>query len=115
MADRLTDAEQLCQKTLQVLEGHASLPSDAREALRNGLQGLLPVLAESKRKVMVRSAQGQRLAQEIVDNASKLYDVASRPRPEGKGVDEVLSRLDSVRDSVKKLEIYWQSFEYVTT
>lgn len=115
MADRLTEAEQLCQKTLQVLEGHPSLPSDALEVMRKGLQGLLPVLAESKRKVMVRSAQGQKLAQEIVDHASKLYGVACLPQPKGKAVDEIISHLESVRDSVKKLEIYWQSFEYVTT
>ncbi len=115
MADRLTDAEQLCHQTLQALETHATFPSDARDAVQKGLHGVLPVLAESKRKVMVRSAQGQRLAQAIVDSASKLHDIVRQPQPTGQAVDEVLTRLASVRDSVKKLEIYWQSFEYVTT
>jgi len=115
VADRLTDAEQLCHQTLQAIEAYATLPSDARDAVQKGLHGLLPVLAESKRKVMVRSAQGQRLAQAIVDSASKLHDVVSQPQPTGSPVDEVLIRLESVRESVKKLEIYWQSFEYVTT
>jgi hypothetical protein len=44
-----------------------------------------------------------------------LYDVATLPRPEGKAADEIINRLESVGDSVKKLKIYWKSFEYVTT
>jgi hypothetical protein len=115
VADLLTEAESLCHQTLQVLERQTSFSSEAMDALRTSLQGLLPVIVESKRKVMVRSAQGQRLAQEILDNASKLYAVASLPRPEGKAVDEIGSRLESVEGSVKKLKIYWQSFEYATT
>jgi len=115
VADHLTEAEGLCQKTLEVLEGQTSFPSEKLEAMRKGLQGLLPVIAESKRKVMVRSARGQKLTQEILDHASKLYEAASLPRFEGKAVDEIISRLESVGVSVKKLEIYWKSFEYVTT
>lgn len=115
MADPLTEAESLCQKTLQALETQTSGVSETIEPLRKSLQGLMPVIAESKRKVMVRSAQGQKLAQEIRDNASKLYDIARLPRPEGKEVDELGSRLASVEGSVRKLKIYWQSFEYATT
>ncbi len=115
MADHLTEAEGLCQKTLQVLEEQTSFPLEKIEVIRKSLQGLLPIIAESKRKVMVRSARGQKLTQEILDHTSKLYDVTSLPRPEGKAVDEIISRLKSVGDSVKKLEIYWKSFEYVTT
>jgi hypothetical protein len=115
VADHLTEAESLCQKTLEVLVDQTSFPSEKLEAMRKGLQGLLPVIAESKRKVMVRSARGQKLTQEILDHASKLYEAVSLPRPEGKAVDEIVSRLESVGDSVKKLEIYWKSFEYATT
>ncbi|KON29664.1 hypothetical protein AC480_02720 [miscellaneous Crenarchaeota group archaeon SMTZ1-55] len=115
MADPLTEAENLCQQTLQALETQTRGASETIEPLRKSLQSLLSVIAESKRKVMVRSAQGQKLAQEIRDNASKLYDVTKLPRPEGKGVDELGSRLASVEGSVTKLKIYWQSFEYATT
>ena len=115
MADFLTEAEGLCKKTLEVLEGQTSFPSEKLEVMRKGLQGLLPVITESKRKVMVRSARGQKLTQEILDHASKLYEAVSLPRPEGKAVDEIVSQLESVGGSVKKLEIYWKSFEYATT
>ena len=115
MADPLTEAEGLCQKTLQVLEEQKSFPTEKIDVIKKSLQGLLPIIAESKRKVMVRSALGQKLTQEILGNASKLYDVATLPRPEGKAVDEIINRLESVGDSVKKLKIYWKSFEYVTT
>jgi hypothetical protein len=100
---------------LQVLASQTSLPSETLEATRKSLQGLLPIIAESKRKVMIRSARGQKLTQELLDHASKLYEVASLPCPEVKDMDEIVSRLESVEGSVKKLEIYWKSFEYATT
>jgi GTP-sensing pleiotropic transcriptional regulator CodY len=115
VADHLTEAEGLCQKTLQVLESQTSFPSEKIEVMRKSLKGLLPIIAESKRKVMVRSARGQKITQEILDNASKLYDVVSLRSSEGKAVDEVVNRLEGVEGSVKKLQIYWKSFEYVTT
>jgi hypothetical protein len=98
-----------------VLASQTSLPSETLEATRKSLQGLLPIIAESKRKVMIRSARGQKLTQELLDHASKLYEVASLPCPEVKDMDEIVSRLESVEGSVKKLEIYWKSFEYATT
>ena len=115
MADPLTEAESLCQKTLQVLEEQKSFPTEKIEVIKKSLQGLLPIIAESKRKVMVRSALGQKLTQEILGHASKLYDIANLSHPDGKAVTEIINRLENVGNSVKKLEIYWKSFEYVTT
>ena len=115
MADLLTEAEDFCQKTLHVLEEQTSFPSEKIEVIRKSLQSLLPIIAQSKRKVMVRSARGQKLTQEILDHASKLYDIANLSHPDGKAVDEIINRLENVGNSVKKLEIYWKSFEYVTT
>ena len=115
MADRLTEAEDFCQKTLHVLEEQTNFSSEKFEVIKKRLQGLLPIIAQSKRKVMVRSARGQKLTQEILDHASKLYDIANLSHPEEKAVDEIISRLENVGNSVKKLEIYWKSFEYVTT
>lgn len=115
MAEALTDVEHLCQQALQALETrpHASLgtPGD----LVKRIQALLPHLAESKKKIMVRSARGQELTKAIEHQASQLYEAVRLLRPDEEAGEAVAVRLKAVEDSVQNLIIYWKSFEYATT
>jgi len=118
MADPLAEAESLCRETLETLGSLQNPPSEKIAPLKNGLQNLLMRIGESKKKIMVRSPQGRELSTEVLNNASKLYEVVAafpQRRVDDRTVEDVSDRLGLLEDSVEKLEIYWKSFEYVTT
>jgi hypothetical protein len=109
LIDPLTEAESLCRKSLEAL---ADEHSPGIIATRNRLQELIGRIIESKKKIMVRSPQGRKLSEELRNNSARLYEaVASENRCE----DLIHNQLLVLEDSVEKLEIYWKSFEYVTT
>jgi len=118
MVDPLTEAENLCRQVLGVLEGSKDIPAEGAAALKKRIQDLLLLIAESKKKIMVRSPQGQKLTAEIQTEASGLYEAVanlSKSGASGKAAAEVSDKLSKFGNSVKKLEIYWKSFEYATT
>ena len=115
MTGHLTEVESLCQRSLQALESLQSSPSENLGNLIKRLQDLLPIIAESKKKIMVRSARGQELTKEVISNVSKLFKLVSLPSKDEKAVEEIVNRLKNVEGSVKNLEIYWKSFEYAIT
>ena len=118
MIDPLTEAEDLCKKTLEVLGTQRNLPPENVASLRNKLQDLLSRIAESKKKIMVRSPEGRGITTEVLNNASKVYETTanfSQHGGSGKTLGEVSDQLSRLENSIEKLEIYWKSFEYVTT
>jgi hypothetical protein len=112
MAAALTDVEQLCQQALQALETHPRAPPGD---LTQRIHALLPRLAESKKKIMIRSARGQELTKAIEHYGSQLYDAIRRLSPDDAAGDAVATQLKALEDSVQNLIIYWKSFEYATT
>jgi hypothetical protein len=112
MAAALIDVEQLCQQALQALETHPRAPT---EDLTKRIKALLPRLAESKKKIMIRSVRGQELTKAIEHHASQLYDTIRQLGPGDAGGDAIDAQLKAVEDSVQNLIIYWKSFEYATT
>ena len=112
MAEALTDVEQLCQQALQALE---TRPHASQGDLTKRIQALLPRLAESKKKIMIRSARGQELTKTIEHHASQLYDDIRQLDPDDAAGNAVAAQLKAVEDSVQNLIIYWKSFEYATT
>lgn len=115
LAAALTDVEQLCQQAMHTLETQPHTPPGPPANLVKRIQALLPRLAESKKKIMIRSPRGQELTKAIEDHAAKLYDVIRQLGPEDAAGDAVAAQLKAVEDSVQNLIIYWKSFEYATT
>ncbi len=118
MVDLLVEAESLCRQTLEISGSLKNLPSESSTILKNVLQNILIRIVESKKKIMVRSPQGRGLSTEVLNNASKLYELIAnllKSRVDDKTVEEISNKLRLLEESVEKLEIYWKSFEYVTT
>lgn len=116
MTDPLTEAGNLCQQTLQVLVNLKNLPNENIKVLSKRLKDLLGLIAESKKKIMVRAPQGQKLSAEILNDASRLNEIANLTSIVNEETMVVAEkRLVQLEDSVKKLEIYWKSFEYAIT
>lgn len=85
-----------------------SLPNET--TLASSLQTVVKSIGVSRKKIMVRSAKGQELAKEIVVAATNLHHAASARKP-----DAISGHLKQLEAPVKKLEIFWRSFEYATT
>ncbi|MDQ1281176.1 MAG: hypothetical protein QG670_2440 [Thermoproteota archaeon] len=117
MSDQLTEAEELCKKTLNVLQTIKTLPNEKNADFEKEILDLIGRLMESKKKIMVHSPEGRILSTEIFNSASKTYEtVFSRVKNRGDlEAEEVTTQLSQLRDRIERLEIYWKSFEYVTT
>ena len=117
MADQLTEAEELCKKTLNALQAISSPSTERYTELEKEILDLICRLDESKKKIMVRSPEGRALSSEVLNSALKTYEAASSLLKNDKNLKEaeVNAHLSQLKDRVEKLEIYWKSFEYVTT
>jgi len=107
MAEPLAETEGLCKEIVTSL---SSANQDA-QAMRSRVEALLPKIAESKKKMMLRSLKGRELSAEALKNATKLRELVGS----GKLGGDVSQQLGLLEGSVGKIEIYWKSFEYVTT
>jgi hypothetical protein len=107
MPDILSEAESLCQQVLDILP---SMKLSNEATLIASLQTAVKSICVSRRKIMVRSAKGQELATEIASAAANLYHAAS-----AKESSDISRHLEQLEAPVKKLEIFWRSFEYATT
>jgi hypothetical protein len=107
MSDSLSDAESLCQHVLEILPA-LNLPNAT--PITSSLQTVVKSIGVSRKKIMVRSAKGQELAKEIALAATNLHQAASAQKP-----DAISEKLKQLEAPVKKLEIFWRSFEYATT
>jgi len=111
MSEPLSATEAVCREVIATLS--SSSPSADVQAMKGRIEALLPKISESRKKLMVKSPKGRELTAEILKNASKLRDTVTESNGEfGNGATQQLSLLET---SVGKLEIYWKSFEYVTT
>jgi len=117
LEDPLAETETLCKRVLAVLTGLENVQNEKIESVREELLKLLPRIAESKKKIMVRSPQGRGLTEEVLDSASELSKVVADLSRCGvdKEAVEIPNILARLKDSIERLEIYWKSFEYVTT
>jgi hypothetical protein len=112
MDDPLNDIEGICLKIIALIDED----SDRIFSLKTKIEKLLPKIREFKKKIMVKSPKGKELTNEILLNVNSLYELISKVQlsdlEENVGVIE---ELKSLENGVKKLEIYWKSYEYVTT
>jgi len=111
MSEPLAATETVCREVIATLS--SSSPSADAQAMKGRMEALLPKIAESRKKLMVKSPKGRELTAEILKNASKLRDMVTESN--GKLGDGDTQQLSLLETSVGKLEIYWKSFEYVTT
>lgn len=107
MSDPLTDAESLCQHVLVLLPS-MKLPNEP--TIASALQAVVTSIKASRKKIMIRSAKGQEIVKEIVAAATNLHRVATAQER-----DAITPHLTQLEAPVKKLEIFWRSFEYATT
>jgi hypothetical protein len=111
MSEPLSATESFCREVIATLSSPS--PSANAQEMKGRIEALLPKIAESRKKLMAKSPKGRELTAEILKNASKLRDTVAESNGKlGNGVTQQLSLLET---SVGKLEIYWKSFEYVTT
>jgi hypothetical protein len=110
MSEPLAETEALCRQILTTLSS-ANIPKESSQAMRVRVEALLPKIAESRKKLMLRSPKGRELSADALKNAMKLQELISS----GKIGDDVSQQLGILEGSVGKMEIYWKSFEYVTT
>jgi len=114
MADPLSEAENICYQTLAASGKLGDFPNDAEAGMEGRLQDVVSLIAKSKKKIMVHSPEGQRLSADILRDAIALQAVIVN-QSRDRSIAEVNAILLKLENSVKKLEIYWKSFEYVTT
>jgi hypothetical protein len=107
MSDSLTDAESLCQQVLELLP---SLKLPDEPTITSSLQAVVTSIKASRKKIMIRSAKGQEIVKEIAAAATDLHRIATAQER-----DAITPHLAQLEAPVKKLEIYWRSFEYATT
>jgi len=117
MADPLSEAENICLRILAAPGKFGGFPSDAKEDIERRLQDVATIVAKSKKKIMVRSPEGQKLSADILRDATALQAVVANLSANGRdtNVAEVNASLQKLENGAKKLEIYWKSFEYATT
>jgi chromosome segregation ATPase len=119
----LQDTETLCGDMLERLD---ALPVDALggavvEELKTRLQKVKASFAQSKTKVMVRTAKGNELslqakavAEELAAALTELtatLEAAEVPQR----VDAVRLRLSQLEREARKVEMYWKSYEAAIT
>lgn len=107
MSDSLSDAESLCQHVLDLLPS-MKLPDEP--TITSSLQTVVNSIKASRKKIMVRSAKGQEIVKEIAVAATNLHRVATAQEQ-----GAITTHLAQLEVPVKKLEIFWRSFEYATT
>jgi len=112
MSEPLSETETLCRDIITALSS-PNLPKDAAQAMKSRVEALLPKIAESRKKLMLRSPKGRELSSDVLKNATKLRELVTTYG--GKLGEDVSQQLGLLEGSVGKMEIYWKSFEYVTT
>jgi hypothetical protein len=114
MDNTLNDIEGLCLKIMDTIDEELD---DRIFSIKTKIENLLPKIRESKKKIMVKSPKGKKLTEEILLNVNSLYEVISKVRYSDleENVEKVNGKFKSFENSLKKLEIYWKSYEYVTT
>ncbi len=111
MAEPLSEAERICLQLLEALGKPEGSGNDAELEVVRRLQDTASIISRSKKKIMVRSPEGQKLSADILRDAIVLQTaIASQSRDMS-----VAASLLRLENDVRKLEIYWKSFEYVTT
>jgi hypothetical protein len=112
MIEPLGETETLCRGIITVLTS-AEIPKDSAQAMKSRIEAMLPKIVESKKKLMLRSPKGRELAAGALNNATKLNELINSTQ--AKNGPAISSQLELLENSVNKIEIYWKSFEYVTT
>jgi hypothetical protein len=107
MSDSLSEAESLCQQVLDLLPP-MKLPDET--SIITSLQAVIKSINASRKKIMIRSAKGQEIVKEITAAATHLHHIATTDEH-----DALPTSLAELEAPVKKLEIFWRSFEYATT
>ena len=107
MSNPLSDAESLCQHVLELLP---SLKLPDEPTITSSLQSVINSIKASSKKIMIRSAKGQEIVKEIAAEATHLHHAAT-----SQNHDAIPTHLAQLEAPVKKLEIFWRSFEYATT
>ena len=114
MADPLSEAENTCLQTLAELNKLRESPNGAEADMEKRLRDATSTIAKSRKKIMVRSPEGQKLSADILRDAAALQTAVS-DQSRDMNTAEVNASLLKLENDVRKLEIYWKSFEYVTT
>ena len=107
MSNSLSDAESLCQQVLELLPA-MKLPNEP--TITSSLQSVINSIKASSKKIMIRSAKGQEIVKELTTAATNLHRVTA-----AQNHDAITIHLAQLEAPVKKLEIFWRSFEYATT
>ena len=107
MSDSLSNVESLCQQVLELLP---AMNLSDEPTITSSLQTVVKSIRASSKKIMIRSAKGQEIVKEIAVAATNLHRVAT-----AQGHDAITTHLAQLEAPVKKLEIFWRSFEYATT
>jgi hypothetical protein len=118
----LQDTETLCVQMLETLE---ALPGDALGGstvaeLKSRLHGVTKSFAQSKTKVMVRTAKGNELSLQAKAVAGDLAAaLTALTTPEGSEaaprVAAFLEGLSQLEREARKVEMYWKSYEAAIT
>lgn len=112
MIQPLAETETICRGIITVLTS-TEISKDSAQAMKSRIEAILPKIVESKKKLMLRSPKGRELAADALNNATKLNELIKATQ--AKTGDTISSQLGLLESSVNKIEIYWKSFEYVTT
>lgn len=123
MSQVLQDTETLCVTMLETLD---TLPGDTVGGmtvaeLKTKLHGVTKSFAQSKTKVMVRTAKGNELSLQAKavagELAAALTELTTTPGAAvaTPRVDAILQRLSQLEREARKVEMYWKSYEAAIT
>lgn len=119
MDTSLDDAEAACIKILKTLD---KFPHNTNiEVIKEKITSIQKDITVSKKKIMMKSAEGAKLSQAVKHSALKLEkeltNLSKQTNPEV--IDNLLNSLSiplkELESNVFKTTMYWRSFEAVIT
>lgn len=112
MAEPLAETEILCKKVIAALSS-PNMQGESLTMMRSRVESLLPKILESKKKMMLKSPKGKKMSGEALKNALKLHELVTNSQ--GGPLDDISTQISLLEANMKRIEIYWKSFEYVST
>ena len=123
MSSSLELAEKNCDEILKIFASISTqnLPLNEREEMKKRVIRIQTLLAEAKKKVLMKTQKGKQLAQQSyidIENFQRSIQKISRESDNNRVVkvlDTVSKQLTKVEDDIDKIVTFWKSYEMVIT
>ncbi len=117
MSHPLKEAEVSCTNIVHLLENLVVFPKEKGEDIKTKVTKILRNIVSSKKKIMMRSAKGVALSENVKNSAlsleTTLMDLSRNQ--DSKVIEHLSDQLNELELNVSNVLTYWHSFEAVLT